>query len=86
MHHTYKPHGVCSTQIDFDLADDGTVTNVVYTGGCNGNLKAVGLLVDGMKADEIVEKLGGLSCGRRSTSCSDQLAKALKNESNDRII
>lgn len=62
--------------IDFDL-NDGIVTNVVFTGGCNGNLKALGILTQGMKADDIIAKLKGNQCGMKGTSCADQLAIAV---------
>jgi len=74
--HKYKTNGVCSTEINFDLRD-GKVYSVSFTEGCNGNLKAVGVLVEGMDADELVKKLKGLRCGRRATSCADQLATAV---------
>ena len=77
MTYTYKPKQVCSVQIDMDI-NDGVVTNVRFTGGCNGNLKAISKLVDGMTADEIEEKLLGNTCGPRPTSCADQLAKAVR--------
>lgn len=76
MNYTYKTEGVCSTQINFDV-DGEKITNVAFTGGCNGNLKAISKLVDGMSADEIAEKLKGNTCGFRDTSCADQLAKAV---------
>lgn len=76
MNYTYKTKGVCSTQINFDV-DGEKITNVAFTGGCNGNLKAISKLVDGMSADEIAEKLKGNTCGFRDTSCADQLAKAV---------
>ena len=77
MRYTYKTSGVCSTQIQFDL-DGDIVSNVRFTGGCNGNLKAVSKLVDGMSVDYIEEKLAGNTCGFRPTSCADQLAKAVR--------
>ena len=73
---TYTPHGVCSKCITFDL-EDGKLHNVQFKGGCNGNLKAIGKLVDGWKAEDIAEKLSGNTCGFRSTSCADQLAQAV---------
>lgn len=76
MHHIYKTQGVCSTKIEFDI-ENGIVRNVVYTNGCNGNLKTIGLLVEGLPADEVVEKLRGIRCGMKSTSCGDQLALAI---------
>lgn len=80
MQHTYKTSGTCSAAISFDKADDGTITNVKFTGGCNGNLKAISKLVDGMKAEKIAELLLGNTCGPRSTSCADQLAKAVMQD------
>ena len=76
MHYTYKTSGTCSTQIDFEI-EEGKISDVVFTNGCNGNLKAIGKLVDGWSADDIAGKLLGNTCGFRSTSCADQLAKAV---------
>ena len=76
MHHTFSPQGVCSMQIDFDI-EDGKLHNVVFTGGCNGNLKAIGRLVEGKDAKEISEILRGNQCGFRGTSCADQFSKAI---------
>lgn len=76
MAYSYKTKGVCSTQITFDVEGD-KITNVSFTGGCNGNLKAISKLVDGMTAEEIAKKLKGNTCGFRDTSCADQLAKAV---------
>ena len=70
--------GTCSKCIDFELEQDGTVHNVVYTGGCNGNLKAISSLVEGMPADKVIEILKGNTCGLKGTSCADQLALALE--------
>ena len=76
-HVTFNPKGVCSIQIDFDI-EDGKLYNVKYIGGCNGNLKAISKLVDGMTVEQIEEKLLGNTCGRRPTSCADQLARAVR--------
>lgn len=79
FHYDFRPRGVCSRAIYIDLADDGkTIENVSFEGGCNGNLKAIGRLVQGKSADEIAEVLAGNTCGPRPTSCADQLSKALK--------
>lgn len=75
-HVTFTPHQVCSVQIDFDL-EDGKLYNVKFTGGCNGNLKAVGRLVEGHDAKEIADILRGNDCKGRGTSCADQFAKAI---------
>lgn len=77
MKYTYRTKDTCSTQIDFELNGD-VVTNIEYTGGCNGNLKALCKLLDGWTASQIIDKLKGITCGRRPTSCSDQLAKAVE--------
>ena len=76
-HFTYKTKGTCATAIDFDL-EGHTIHNVVFTRGCNGNLKAIGKLVEGKKAEEIVAILEGTTCGMKNTSCADQFAHALK--------
>ncbi len=76
MRYSYKTSGTCSLKIDFDIEND-VVSNVEFTGGCNGNLKAISKLVDGMTVSQINEKLAGNTCGMRSTSCADQLAKAV---------
>ena len=76
-HYTYNPEGVCSVQIDYDI-EDGKIYNVKYVKGCNGNLKAIGALVEGMPIEEVVKKLRGIECGMKGTSCSDQLARSLE--------
>ncbi len=76
MHYEYKTAGTCSTKIEFEI-EDNIVHNVTYTGGCNGNLQAVGRLVEGLSTDEVIERLSGIKCGFKNTSCGDQLAKAL---------
>ena len=78
MEYEYKTKGVCSRQIHFDIDDNGYVHNVSFLGGCNGNLEDIGKLVEGMKAEEVIEILEGNTCGSRPTSCADQLAQALK--------
>ena len=77
MHVTSRTSDVCSTRIDFDLID-GKVHNVVFTGGCNGNLKAIGKLVEGMDRDVLIRTLKGNTCGNSYTSCADQLARAVE--------
>lgn len=72
----FKTNGVCSSEINFTV-EDGKVKNVRFTAGCNGNLSGIGKLVDGMKVDDVIEKLSGIKCGWKETSCPDQLAKAL---------
>ena len=74
---TYKTSGVCARTIHFTRNDDGTITDVSFDGGCDGNLKAISKLVEGMKAEEIAAKLKGNICGFKRTSCADQLARAV---------
>lgn len=76
-HFEYKPKGVCSRLISLDL-DGDRVRNVKFVGGCDGNLKAVASLVDGLTVDEITEKVAGIRCGVKNTSCGDQLAQAVQ--------
>lgn len=75
--HTYKPSGICATQIDFDIKD-GKVYDVVFTNGCPGNHLGLSSLAEGMPVAEVVRRLEGIHCGERTTSCPDQLAQALK--------
>ena len=74
---TYKTKGTCSQTIDFEVID-GKVRNVKFLGGCNGNLKGISSLVEGMPVEDVIEKLSGIRGGFKDTSCPDQLAKALK--------
>ncbi len=76
--YTYKTVGTCSRQISFDIDENNKVHNVSFVGGCNGNLKAISKLVEGMDANKVIAILEGNLCGMRNTSCADQLAKALK--------
>ena len=75
-HVTYNPRGVGAVQIDFDV-EDGKIYNLKFIGGCNGNLKAIGKLVEGKDAKETADILRGNICGMKGTSCADQLAKAI---------
>ena len=77
MHYRYKTKNVCSSEINFDL-EDNKLHNVVFTGGCNGNLKAIGKLIEGKPAEEVIDILKGNDCAGRGTSCADQLAIALE--------
>ncbi len=81
MHYDYKTKNTCSQVISFDINGD-VITNISFLGGCNGNLKAISKLVDGWTVDEIESKLAGNTCGMRSTSCADQLAKAVREAYN----
>ncbi len=73
----FKTKGTCSSAITIDV-EDGVVRKVRFTGGCNGNLKGLSRLVEGMKAEEVIGKLKGTTCGLKKTSCPDQLAMALE--------
>ena len=77
MKHQYRTQGTCSQLIEFEL-EDNIVKNVKFTGGCNGNLKAVAALVEGMSIDDIIGRVEGITCGFKQTSCCDQFAQALK--------
>lgn len=77
MNYVYQTQNVCAQRIRFDL-EGNIVRNVQFTGGCNGNLKAISKLVDGMTVEQIEEKLLGNTCGPRPTSCADQLARAVR--------
>jgi uncharacterized protein (TIGR03905 family) len=77
MQYTYKTKGTCSQMINFEV-EDGKVKNVQFFGGCNGNLKGIAALVEGMDIDEVIARVEGVKCGMKSTSCPDQLAQALK--------
>ena len=81
MHYEHTNKGTCSRSILFDI-EDGKVKNVQYIGGCNGNLKGIGALVEGMNIDEVIARVEGITCGMKSTSCPDQLAQALKEAVN----
>lgn len=74
---TYKTHGVCSRLIRFEI-EEGRIKHVEFEGGCDGNLQAVSRLVEGIKVEEAIEKLEGIDCSGKGTSCPDQLSKALK--------
>ncbi|MBN7773283.1 TIGR03905 family TSCPD domain-containing protein [Clostridium aminobutyricum] len=76
MLYNYKPRGVCAQNLSFEIEDD-KVKNVEFYGGCNGNLKGIACLIEDMPVDQVIKKLEGLHCGHKSTSCPDQLAKAL---------
>ena len=77
MSYIYKTKGTCSTQIELELEGD-VVHNVKFTGGCNGNLQAIPKLVEGLTVAQVEEKIGGIKCGFKNTSCGDQLAKACR--------
>ena len=77
MKYTYHTKGTCSQKITFDI-DNGIISNVEFTGGCNGNLQGISSLVKGMKVEDAIERLSGIKCGSKATSCPDQLAKALR--------
>ena len=74
---TYYPEGTCSQIIELELEGD-VIKDVVFIGGCNGNLSGISKLIKGMKAEDVIEKLEGTTCGFKDTSCPDQLSKALK--------
>ena len=77
MRFTYKMQNTCAPAVSFDL-NGNVITNVQFVGGCDGNLKAIGVLVEGMTAEELVTRCTGITCGRKSTSCPDQLTRAVR--------
>ena len=78
MQFEYKTKGTCSQRILFEI-ENNVLTNVEFIGGCNGNLKGISSLVEGMQIDVVINRLEGTTCGMKATSCPDQLATALKN-------
>ena len=78
MHVKYNTKGTCAVRIEFDV-EDGVVKNVAFLGGCDGNHKGIAALVEGLKPEEVAKKLKGITCGRRTTICPDQLALALED-------
>ena len=81
MTYTYKTKGTCSTLIELELVGD-IVHNVKFTGGCNGNLQSIPKLVEGLTVQQVEDKIGGIKCGFKNTSCGDQLAKACREAYN----
>lgn len=77
MQFEYKTKGTCSQMIYFEV-EGGKVRNVEFKGGCNGNLQGIGKLVEGMNIDDVIQRIEGIQCGMKPTSCPDQLSKALK--------
>lgn len=78
MRYSYKTNGTCSREINFEI-NDGIIIEVEFVGGCNGNTKGLSALVKGMNVEDVIEKLKGIKCGFRNTSCPDQLSCALSN-------
>ena len=78
MTYRYTPRGVCSRDISIEVAEDGTIRHVEFVGGCHGNLQGISRLVEGMPVEEAIRRMEGIRCGMKSTSCPDQLAKALR--------
>ncbi len=77
MQYEYKTKGTCSQKIFFEI-EDGKLKNVQFLGGCNGNLQGISTLVEGMDVNDVIDRVEGIHCGMKPTSCPDQLAKALK--------
>ena len=85
MKYTYYTQGTCSSQIDFELDEQGIIKDVQFMGGCHGNLQGIAVLVRGMKATEAMSKRQGIRCGYKNTSCPDQLANALRQAMEARV-
>ena len=81
MQYEYKTKGTCSQRILFEI-NDGKVEKVQFLGGCNGNLQGISKFVEGMDVDAVIQRIEGIHCGMKPTSCPDQLAKALKEAKN----
>ena len=77
MQYSYQTRGVCSKQLYFTI-EDGVLTGLEFAGGCSGNLSGISRLVEGMPVDEVIDRLAGVQCGEKQTSCPDQLAQALR--------
>lgn len=77
MTFNYRPHGVCSREFTIDV-EDGVICSMAAKGGCDGNLQGIGALLKGMKVEDAIERLEGIRCGGKATSCPDQIAQALK--------
>ena len=82
MKYTYYTQGTCSSQIDFEVDEQGVIEDVQFYGGCHGNLQGISILLRGMKATDAIAKLQGIRCGYKNTSCPDQLATALREALN----
>ena len=82
MNYKYKTRGTCASMISFAL-DNGIVSDIKFTGGCNGNLKGIAKLAEGMNAEDVITKLRGIRCGFKTTSCPDQLANAIEYALNE---
>ena len=78
MTYSFRPHGVCSQEMRVDLDEQGRIANLEVLGGCSGNLQGISALVRGMSAQEAIERMKGIHCGAKSTSCPDQLARGLE--------
>lgn len=78
MEYQYQTSGTCSKLINISINDDGTIGDVSFVGGCNGNLKGISALIKGQKPEDVIDRVKGIKCGFKPTSCPDQLAKALE--------
>ena len=78
MHYTHQNTGTCSKQVEFDIDENGKIHNISFVGGCNGNLKGIGALCEGQDAQDVADRVEGIRCGYKNTSCPDQLSKAIR--------
>lgn len=83
-HISYTTYGTCAKKIDIEIDEDDIIKDIKFFGGCSGNTQGIASLVKGMKAEDIIERLEGIKCGFKETSCPDQLSKALKNYINSK--
>ncbi len=82
MKYDYTPSGTCSRKIEFEIDDAGLIRSVRFAGGCNGNLKGISAMVEGLTPESVISRLKGIECGVKGTSCPDQLARALESALN----
>lgn len=78
MEYKFRPRGVCAQEMRVEVDEQGVIQNLKVLGGCNGNLQGISALVKGMKAEEAAQRLRGICCGFKNTSCPDQLAQGLE--------
>ncbi len=83
MEYRFRPQGVCSREMIFEISDDNRIQSLRVEGGCNGNLKGIASLLEGMEIDEVIRRLSGVTCGFKNTSCPDQIARALRKYQNN---
>ena len=84
MEYKYRPNGVCSSEMIFEIDENDIIQDLKVVGGCNGNLKGISQLVKGMNVDDVIKRLSGILCGHKGISCPDQISKALMEFKNSK--